>query len=144
LKGLDKKHNNAYVLVVEDSEINLIFLVAMLEQLGCQVDSAADGREALKLIEQNNYDFALIDINMPIMNGLELAKWLRSRENKLKLIAVSAYADDGKIKEALALGASVGIVNSSQLGEIEVIPSDGKDLCDNSSQARRQLLLSQK
>ena len=104
LKGLDKKHNNAYVLVVEDSEINLIFLVAMLEQLGCQVDSAADGREALKLIEQNNYDFALIDINMPIMNGLELAKWLRSRENKLKLIAVSAYADDGKIKEALALG----------------------------------------
>jgi CheY-like chemotaxis protein len=56
------------------------------------------------LIEQNNYDFALIDINMPIMNGLELAKWLRSRENKLKLIAVSAYADDGKIKEALALG----------------------------------------
>ena len=103
-RGLDKKHKNAHVLVAEDSEINLIFLVAMLEQLGCHVDSAADGREALKLIEHNHYDFALIDINMPIMNGLELAQWLRSRDYKLKLIAVSAYADDGKIKEALALG----------------------------------------
>jgi signal transduction histidine kinase/integral membrane sensor domain MASE1 len=96
--------NDAYVLVVDDSEINLIFLVTMLEQLGCKVDSAVDGREALGLIEQNSYDFALIDINMPVMNGLELAIWLRSRHFKLKLIAVSAYADEGKINEALIAG----------------------------------------
>jgi signal transduction histidine kinase/CheY-like chemotaxis protein len=92
------------VLVVDDSEVNLIFLVSMLEQLGCQVDSAMDGQRALVLIEQNRYRFALIDINMPVMNGLELVKRLRSQQCKLKLVSVSAYADDAKIKEALSAG----------------------------------------
>lgn len=96
--------NNAKVLVADDSEINLIFLVSLLEQLGCQVDSSTDGKQALALIEQNPYDFALIDINMPVMNGLELAKVLRSQKSKLKLIAVSAFADNGKISEALNAG----------------------------------------
>jgi signal transduction histidine kinase/CheY-like chemotaxis protein len=92
------------VLVVDDSEINLIFLVSMLEQLGCQVDSAMDGQEALELIHKNHYDLALVDINMPVMNGLELVKRLRSLKFKLRVVAVSAYADDAKINEALGIG----------------------------------------
>jgi CheY-like chemotaxis protein len=90
--------------VIEDSEINLIFLVGVLEQLGCKVDSATDGQAGLELIEQNYYDLALIDINMPVMNGIELAKTLRARRFKINLVAVSAYADNEKIKEAINAG----------------------------------------
>ena len=102
--SIASKFNEAYVLVVDDSGINLLFLVSMLEQIGCRVDSAMDGQEALALIQQNNYDLALIDINMPVMNGLELVKRLRSQQLKLKLAVVSAYADDDKINEALSAG----------------------------------------
>jgi signal transduction histidine kinase/CheY-like chemotaxis protein len=104
LQGIDAKFNEVYVLVVDDSEINLLFLVSMLEQIGCKVDSALDGQQALALIEQNHYDLALIDINMPVMNGLELVKKLRSQKLKLKVAAVSAYADNDKINEALTAG----------------------------------------
>lgn len=102
--GIDTKLDQAYVLVVDDSEINLLFLESMLEQIGCKVDSAMNGQEALALIGQNKYDFALIDINMPVMNGLELVKELRSQHIELKAAAVSAYADNDKIKEAFCAG----------------------------------------
>jgi signal transduction histidine kinase len=110
VKVLNELHNTAAqfedvcVLVVDDSDINLLFLVSILEQLGCIVESAMDGQEALALIQQNHYDLALVDINMPVMDGLELAKQLRSQQYKLKLVAVSAYADNEKIAEALNAG----------------------------------------
>jgi signal transduction histidine kinase/CheY-like chemotaxis protein len=92
------------VLIADDNEINLLLLAHLLAQYGCLVDSVVNGQEALALINQNHYDIALIDINMPIMSGLELAKILKSRETSLKIAAISAYADDKKIKEALAAG----------------------------------------
>ncbi|MBM4207463.1 MAG: response regulator [Gammaproteobacteria bacterium] len=95
---------NASVLVIDDSEINLLFLVGILEHLGCKIRTAMDGREGLEFIERNNYDIALIDINMPVMNGIELAKTLRLRGYTLTLVAVSAYADNEKIKEAINAG----------------------------------------
>jgi signal transduction histidine kinase len=104
LPGETGNFTGAYVLVVDDSEINLIFLVSMLEQLGCRVDSAKNGQEALELIEKNLYDLALVDINMPVMNGLELVEKLRSLNFRLKLAVVSAYADEAKISEALNAG----------------------------------------
>ena len=92
------------VLVADDSEINLLFLVSMLEQIGCKVHSAMDGQEALALIQRNHYHMALIDINMPVMNGLELVKEIRKLRLKFKVVAVSAYADNEKINEALNAG----------------------------------------
>jgi signal transduction histidine kinase len=93
-----------YALVVDDGEINLLFLESMLGQIGCKVDCARDGREALALIEQNTYDLALIDLNMPVMSGLDLVKIIRQRQLKLKTVAISAYTDDDKINEAIDAG----------------------------------------
>ncbi len=92
------------ILVVDDNEINLLFLIGVLEQIGCQADSAKDGLEALSLTERKNYDVALIDINMPIMNGLELASRLRKQSYQAQLVAVSAYTDHDKFNEAYTAG----------------------------------------
>ncbi|CAG7857678.1 partial two-component system, sensor histidine kinase, partial [biofilm metagenome] len=113
--------SDASVLVIEDSEISLIFLVGVLEQLGCKVDSAMDGQAGLELIELNYYDVALIDINMPVMNGIELAKTLRARRFNINLVAVSAYADNEKIKEAINAGFDSYLtkpIEESQLIEV--------------------------
>lgn len=100
----ETKTSEARVLVVDDNEINLIFLTSLLEQMGCFVDSAANGQEALDLVLQNHYDLALIDINMPVMNGLEFVRRLKNYPVKIKLVAVSAYADTDRIKEAYSIG----------------------------------------
>ncbi|MGR8952936.1 MAG: response regulator, partial [Gammaproteobacteria bacterium] len=92
------------VLIADDNQINLLLLANLLELEGCSVDAAANGREALALIESRAYRLALVDLNMPVMSGLELLKSVRSRGNALKMVAVSAYADENRINEALAAG----------------------------------------
>ncbi len=109
---------NIKVLLVDDNKINLLFMNGILQQLGCSVDSAKDGLEALVLIEQNSYDLALIDINMPIINGFELAKKLKQQNCGFPLIAVSAYADQEKINEAR--GAGFDAYLSKPVGEAEL------------------------
>jgi signal transduction histidine kinase/ActR/RegA family two-component response regulator len=93
-----------HILIADDNEINLLLLRNMLEMQGCTVDSAINGREALQLINHNAYQMAFIDLNMPVMTGLQLIKILRSRYNPLKVAAISAYADQDKIDEALDAG----------------------------------------
>lgn len=121
------KNNTApRVLIADDNEINLLLLANMLELQGCMVDSAANGKEALQLVNENHYQLALVDLNMPVMTGLELAKTLRSQHNPLKIAAISAYADDNKITEALAAGFDCYFtkpVNEEQL--IKLIQSIG-------------------
>lgn len=92
------------VLIADDNEINLLLLANMLELQGCKVDSAVNGKEALQLISEKRYQLALVDLNMPVMNGLELLKEVRNRDIALKIAAISAYADDNKVSAALAAG----------------------------------------
>ena len=92
------------ILIADDNEINLLLLANLLELEGCTVDSAINGQIALQLIHQKKYQMAFIDLNMPVMTGLELAKTLRKQQNPLKLVAISAYADENKKNEAFSSG----------------------------------------
>ncbi|MDD5461968.1 MAG: response regulator [Methylococcales bacterium] len=92
------------VLIADDNEINLLLLANLLELQGCTVDSAVNGQQALQLISEKRYELAFIDLNMPVMTGLEMIKILRSQHNTLKIIAISAYVDDNKKTEALNAG----------------------------------------
>jgi len=117
----DVRIKQVRVLVVDDSEINLLFLHGLLEHIGCQVATATNGFEALDLIDQHPYDLALIDINMPLMNGLELVKKIRELQIDLKIAVVSAYADEEKINEAYAAGIDAYLtkpVEENQLVEL--------------------------
>jgi CheY-like chemotaxis protein len=92
------------VLIADDNQINLLLLTNLLELEGCSVDAAANGREALALIRRNDYRLALVDLNMPVMSGLELLMIVKGQGKALKMVAVSAYAEEGRINDALAAG----------------------------------------
>jgi signal transduction histidine kinase len=92
------------VLIADDSQINLLLLANLLELEGCSVDAAANGREALALIQRNDYRLALVDLNMPVMSGLELLLAVKGQGKMLKIVAVSAYAEESRINDALAAG----------------------------------------
>jgi signal transduction histidine kinase len=93
-----------HILIADDNEINIILLSHMLKNLNCTFDTASNGAEALNLLCTNSYQLALIDLNMPIINGFELILTIRNKNLTTPSIAISAYADKNKIDEAINIG----------------------------------------
>ncbi len=87
---------NGRVLVVEDEDAVRIFATEALKRQGYEVLQAADGIEALEIMEENDYrvDIVVSDVKMPEMDGPTLYKELRAKCPDLKFVFVSGYADD--------------------------------------------------
>jgi CheY-like chemotaxis protein len=88
------------ILVVEDNAINLRLITAALSRAGHHVDTATDGERALEKFKENFYDAILMDIMMPVMDGLTAAREIRKVEKsrnipdlkKVRIIAITANA----------------------------------------------------
>ncbi|MFD2203382.1 PAS domain-containing hybrid sensor histidine kinase/response regulator [Shivajiella indica] len=94
------------ILLVEDNNTNLTFMMMLMEQLGYEVEIARNGLEAIAAVKSNVYDLILMDIQMPKMNGLEATRKIRqlSMDKDLKIIGLSANAFKEDIDEALTSG----------------------------------------
>jgi len=77
-EGAEVDFSKSRVLVVDDNEQNRELIVANLDALHCQVDSAAEGAEALAKVRDGRYDLILLDIMMPRMSGFEVCRKLKS------------------------------------------------------------------
>jgi|GEM_PF-1423402 len=95
------------VLVVDDRDIVRDSLRMSLSGVkGINVkDDASDGKEAMKLIEKNNYDVILMDINMPNMDGIEATKEIIKINPNTKVLANSFYVTPLYIKEMIRAGS---------------------------------------
>ena len=82
------------ILLVEDNEINQQVAQEILHQRGLQVDIAENGLQALEKLEEAEYDIVLMDVQMPVMDGYEATKIIRSnpRWSNLPVIAMTAHA----------------------------------------------------
>jgi response regulator NasT len=94
----------ARILVADDDRLILVMLVEGLRAAGFEVLSAQDGESALKICLQENPDFALLDIRMPGMTGIELARLLM-QETDVPFMFLTAYDDQSLIDEAVGAGA---------------------------------------
>ncbi|MEN2283695.1 response regulator [Algoriphagus sp. SE2] len=94
------------LLLAEDNDLNLQLMKLMLDQLGYSFDEARNGLEALEMVIKNDYDLVLMDVQMPVMNGLEATKKIREKPSKKKLfiIGLSANVFDEDQKKALESG----------------------------------------
>lgn len=93
------------LLVVDDEVDTCANLSDILTELGYRVDVAYNGESALKLVEQNAYDVALLDLKMPGMDGLELYRRIRQIQSGTVAIIVTAYASSQTASQALTAGA---------------------------------------
>jgi two-component system, sensor histidine kinase and response regulator len=95
------------VLLVDDLPANLLTLEAVLGPLECELVSARSGREALERVQEHEFAAALLDVQMPEMDGYELARRLRDELGlrELPIVFVTAMADS---KEALHRAYEVG------------------------------------
>jgi CheY-like chemotaxis protein len=81
------------ILVVDDEEAIRLLYREELAEAGYQVDLAADGIEALRMVEQSRPDLMTIDLRMPGMDGIELLAKVRAKHRDLPIIICSAYGD---------------------------------------------------
>ena len=101
------KRGAGNVLLVEDESVNRELGAVLLKSIGYRPVCAKDGYEALKLAEEQRFDLILLDIRMPGMDGFEVAKRLRERENAgeaTPIIAVSAHVMPRDSERCLAVG----------------------------------------
>lgn len=82
----------AYVLLVEDNEINQLMAGELLKMGGFKVDIASNGREAVEMVARNSYDIVLMDIQMPEMDGLTATRIIRQSANTIPILALTAHA----------------------------------------------------
>ncbi len=101
-----KQHYNGHILLVEDNEINQLIACELLRNVGYSVEVAHNGKEGIAAIEKGNFDLVLMDIQMPVMDGLAATKRIRQNEafNDLPIIAMSAHAMLGDKETSLKHG----------------------------------------
>jgi two-component system CheB/CheR fusion protein len=97
----------ARILVVEDVKINQQLIVQMLKFLGCAVEVASNGQEALMKLSAYDYDLVLMDCQMPILDGYEATQQFRQQENsqrRMVIIGLTAHAMVGDREKCLEAG----------------------------------------
>ncbi len=112
----DKCKEDLNILVAEDNESNFILLKSILCKY--KISRAINGQEAVEQVKNNKFNLVLMDIKMPVMDGLEATKIIRTFNKNIRIIAVTANAYDSSINEAINAGCNDVItkpINRQQL-----------------------------
>lgn len=84
------------ILLVEDDLVSQFYIKTLLSESGFDVQAVNNGKDALYLFEKEKFDLIILDIQIPIINGIEVSKKIREKENSQKkktpIIALTAYA----------------------------------------------------
>jgi len=108
------------VLVVDDHPVNRRVIGLFLQPFDCDLVEAANGREALDALEHSSFDLVLMDVNMPVMDGLEATRLLRRdrRWKDLPVIALTADVMRAQIQTCIAAGMDAHVAKPIDLREM--------------------------
>ena len=111
---------NLTVIVVEDNEINQQLLKILLKQLGIRAIQAYNGREGIKLVTEHKPDMIIMDIHMPVMDGMEAIRKIREVKafDQIPIICLTADAFTNQQKKAITLGANDYLTKPIELGKL--------------------------
>ncbi len=93
------------ILIAEDNDSNFILMTYILKKY-YQFERAKNGQEAVEMAEKGGYDIVLMDIKMPIMDGLEATKAIKEKFPDLPVVALTANAFDSDRQLALEAGCN--------------------------------------
>ena len=106
------------ILLIEDEE-DLAYAIKLgLEKYSYTVELAQDGQAGLELAEINEYDLIILDLNLPLKDGLDVLKEIREFDQELKIIILSARSDYTQRIQGLDLGANDYLVKPFDFGEL--------------------------
>jgi two-component system, sensor histidine kinase and response regulator len=126
------------LLLAEDNRVNQRLAIHLLEKMGHEVSLAVNGKEAVDILRQKSFDMVLMDIQMPVMGGIEATRRIREAEQKtgrhIPIIAVTAHAMAGDAEKYLQSGMD-GYVSKpvgsdllrAEIGRLAKKPAHRKD-----------------
>lgn len=118
----DNSHREANILLVEDNAVNQKVAVKIIEKLGHLVDIAEDGEVALRKLQSKRYDLIFMDCMMPVMDGLEATRQIRSWEkltgDHQPIVAMTANALSGDAEKCFEAGMDGYLAKPFQKAEV--------------------------
>src|SRR6266481_1936860 len=110
------------VLLADDHKLVRAGIRSLLERLPELevVAEASDGREAIRLVEQNKPQIVLMDLAMPELNGLEATRHLTRTFPEVRVLVLSIYADEEHVYQALRAGAAGYLLKGAATEELEL------------------------
>ena len=111
------------MLLTDDEPIGQLGLQVLLRRMGHEVETAANGREAIAALQRREFDCILMDVQMPEMDGLEATRLIRAMPElrdraKIPIIALTAYAMPGDRERFLAAGMDGHVAKPVQMEEL--------------------------
>lgn len=106
------------VLLADDEDALRGTIAAWLSDEGFEVEQAADGLEAIKLVQSRDYDIALLDIKMPGVNGLEVLRFVKKNSPSTDAVMMTAMSDVSMAVEAMKLGAKEYLTKPIDLDQL--------------------------
>jgi DNA-binding NtrC family response regulator len=110
---------SAKILVADDEENFLRLALRTLKKEGYDVRTAKDGKKALKCVESEPFDLALLDLQMPGIDGLTTLKEIKRRYPHLKVIMITAYPSPGTQSESRRAGACDYLIKPVDIFELK-------------------------
>lgn len=102
------------VLIVDDADFLRKLLIDILTQQGHTVMQAKDGQECLNILQNETVDVCVLDIVMPVMDGIETLKRIKTEHPEIKVVMLSALSQKNMVEQALKLGADSFVVKPFQ------------------------------
>jgi two-component system, NtrC family, response regulator len=106
------------ILAVDDEQNLLELLITVLGKKGFKVKTALNGMEALRLLDQESFQLALLDLKMGPVNGVQLLKEIKDRRPVIKVIMMTAYPTSETRMQASANGASAYLTKPVDLQKL--------------------------
>ncbi len=98
------------LLIVDDARDNLVLLDLFLRGTEMKITTAVNGLDAVELTKQNKYDMILMDIHMPVMDGLEATEIIRRSGIKIPILALTAYANKTEYEKCRTAGCNDALI----------------------------------
>ncbi len=112
-----KYTKNLNLLYVEDNEDNRISTILLLEDLFDNIIVAEDGKEGLKKFQENKIDIVITDIDMPIMDGLEMSKHIKTIDKTTPILIFSAYSEEKTFIKAIHIDVDGYLLKPIQMDQ---------------------------
>ena len=108
------------VLLVDDEAHVRLYVKTVVRSMGCEVVAeASDGKQALELFDKHSPDLVLLDINMPVMDGLTALRELRKRSDKVAIVMLTSLASAEVVENSLASGANYHLRKDLPMNELK-------------------------
>jgi len=119
------------ILLVEDDETILASFHLILEDEGYQVDTAATGRRALERAEKGKYGLVILDIKLPDMRGIEVARKIRERDDGINMVIMTGHPELAESIDTIDIGIDEILLKPINVDELLRVIKDAleQDRC---------------